>query len=271
MSLIVTLLATLAIVDLVRWSVDEASLFRTFAAMAVGVVAGFGLAWSFGADAWPIVAVVGAVAAVAWGATGSGRFYREGRPGLWAAAALAASTMALLPLAPPIDGSVRRWYEALEVSGLSSVSLERGAAVLSGGLFLLVTGNRLVRGVLAAAGTSPTVGEASLKGGRWLGPLERTFILTLAMAGDLTAAAVVIAAKGILRLPEIRTSRSVPAPAGERDGRSPTGVAEGGSGVLATGEQSSGPPDTVAEYFLVGTFTSWILALLVAGLAQLGA
>ncbi|RBY79356.1 hypothetical protein DQ239_06930 [Blastococcus sp. TF02-09] len=269
MSLVVTLLATLALVDLVRWSVDEASSSRTVAAVLAGALSSLGLAWCCGPDAWPTVVVVGVVAAAVWGVTGSQRLYRDGRTGLVAAVVMAGSTLVLLPLAPAIDGPVASWYDALDFSGLTSVSVERGAVVLVGALFLLTTGNRLVRGVLAAAGTSPTAGEASLKGGRWLGPLERTFILALAMAGDLTAAAVVIAAKGILRLPEIRAPRPPGSP-GMPDGEA-TGAPEGRARVAADDPQAVGAPDTVAEYFLVGTFTSWILALLVAGLAQLGA
>lgn len=270
MSLVVTLLATLALVDLVRWSVDEASWVRTAAAVGAGALGSVGLAWSFGPDAWPTVVVGGVLAAAVWGLTGSKQFYRGGRPGLVAALALAGSTLVLLPLAPALDGPLTRWYDALDVSGLSSVSVERSAVVLVGGLFLLTTGNRLVRGMLDAAGTSPTAGEASLKGGRWLGPLERLFILALAMAGDLTAAAVVIAAKGILRLPEIRASRPVGSPV-TTGGDPSTGAPESRSGAAADDPPAVGAPDTVAEYFLVGTFTSWILALLVAGLAQLGA
>ena len=77
-------------------------------------------------------------------------------------------------------------------------------------LLQLSTGNVLVRLVLAATGTiTPDSHGASqgperrLKGGRLLGPLERLFILGLGLAGNLTAAAIVVAAKGLLRWPEL--------------------------------------------------------------------
>ena len=44
-----------------------------------------------------------------------------------------------------------------------------------------------------------------LKGGRLLGPMERVLILGLGLAGQLTAAAIVIAAKGLLRWPELQS------------------------------------------------------------------
>ena len=74
-----------------------------------------------------------------------------------------------------------------------------------------------------------------LKGGRLLGPMERVFIVGLGLAGEITAASVVVAAKGLLRWPELQAARA--------EGR-------GGPGIHA-----------VTEYFLVGSFVSWMLAL----------
>lgn len=70
-----------------------------------------------------------------------------------------------------------------------------------------------------------------------LGPLERLFIFALALGGDLAAAAVVVAAKGLLRFPELRRA-----------------------------EEDRGRPgsDLVTEYFLVGTLTSWLVAVVLA-------
>jgi hypothetical protein len=111
-------------------------------------------------------------------------------------------------------------------------------------LVQLSTGNVLVRLVLAATGTITTDlhgasrgPERRLKGGRLLGPLERIFILGLGLAGNLTAAAIVVAAKGLLRWPELS---------------SPT-------------EQDR--VHRLTEYFLVGSFVSWLVAL--AGLVLL--
>jgi hypothetical protein len=60
-------------------------------------------------------------------------------------------------------------------------------------------------------------------------------IVGLSLAGQLAAATAVVAAKGIIRFPEIN-ARKV------RD--------EGGIGI-----------DDITEYFLIGSFASWIVAL----------
>ena len=97
-------------------------------------------------------------------------------------------------------------------------------------LLQLSTGNLLVRLLLDAVGVPAETNEKTLKGGRLLGPMERLFILVLAVAGELTAASVVVAAKGLLRWPELRS------------------------------KQEQGPSD-LSEYFLIGSFASWLLAL----------
>ena len=72
--------------------------------------------------------------------------------------------------------------------------------------------------------------EAPLRGGRWIGPLERLLLLLLASMGVHAAIAAVIAAKGVIRFPEI-----------SRDER---------------GDK--------AEEFLIGSLASWALAVLAA-------
>ena len=54
----------------------------------------------------------------------------------------------------------------------------------------------------------PTTGQPAdrLKGGRLLGPMERLVILGLGLAGEFGAAGLVIAAKGLLRFPEIQAA-----------------------------------------------------------------
>ena len=64
--------------------------------------------------------------------------------------------------------------------------------------------------------------ESSMRGGRWIGPLERILILLPA------AIAAIVAAKGVIRFPEISQDK-----AGQK-----------------------------AEEFLIGSFVSWILAVL---------
>ena len=88
-----------------------------------------------------------------------------------------------------------------------------------------------IRLVLDAVGVPAADNEKSLKGGRLLGPMERLVIVGLGLAGHVTAASIVVAAKGLLRFPELQR----------------------GSG--------AGGPSDVTEYFLIGSFASWLLAL----------
>ncbi len=94
----------------------------------------------------------------------------------------------------------------------------------------LATANVAVRLVLDAVGVPASTNEKQLKGGRLLGPMERLFIVGLGLAGQLTAAAVVVAAKGLLRFPELQRGTK------------------------------TGPSD-LTEYFLIGSFASWLVAL----------
>ena len=105
--------------------------------------------------------------------------------------------------------------------------------VLVGGvvLFQVSSANLVVRLLLDAIGVPAVTNEKKLKGGRVLGPLERLFIILLGHSGQLGAAAVVVAAKGLLRYPELQRS-----------------------------EREEGPTD-LSEYFLIGSFTSWLVAI----------
>jgi hypothetical protein avisC_09446 len=73
-----------------------------------------------------------------------------------------------------------------------------------------------------------------MRGGRWIGPLERILIVLLASVEASAAVAAIVAAKGIIRFPEISLDVK------EADG----------------GQK--------AEEFLIGSFASWILAALSA-------
>lgn len=166
---------------------------------------------------------------------------RRGRSRAVALTAFAASVLWLLAAGGRVlagDGLLQRWYDRLDVPGLAAVPLPH--FLLGVGLVLvqLATANVLVRMVLDGVGSPADSNEQTLKGGRLLGPMERVFILALGMAGHVTAASVVIAAKGLLRYPELQANSS----------RGPSG-----------GELS--------EYFLVGSFLSWLIAM--AGLPLL--
>jgi hypothetical protein len=145
--------------------------------------------------------------------------------------------------------------EAVASFGTESV-LERGIGVLPFPLIagssleqvlfvagilamLFATSNAIVRLVLTAMGTRFSNAEQRLRGGRVIGPLERILIFGLGLAGQATAAALVIGAKGLLRYPELNNLR----------------------GEQGTGGSVARPIDVVTEYLLIGSRTSWLLAL----------
>lgn len=144
-----------------------------------------------------------------------------------------------------VGGLVGRWTSWVDLD----VSPDRVLMVLGVLLVQLATANQMVRLVLGSVGAVKPAGQPQasdqLKGGRLLGPMERLLIVGLGLAGQLTMASAVVAAKSIIRFPEINSKR-------DRDGN-PERV-----GI-----------DDVTEYFLVGSFASWILAFaslaLVAG------
>jgi hypothetical protein len=147
---------------------------------------------------------------------------------------------ALSGLASPVTGLVGRW---LPWVGLHSADPTHATLIAGVVLLQLVTGNQLVRLILGSVGAVRPAGQPQpsdrLKGGRLLGPMERLLILGLGLGGQLAAATAVIAAKGIIRFPELNSQRR-----------------EGDSGI-----------EELTEYFLVGSFASWLLALAGVGLA----
>ena len=138
--------------------------------------------------------------------------------------------------AGPIGGDVAAWYSNLAFGFTARVPVDQFVLGVGAALFLLATGNRIVRLTLAATEASLLAGEGTLRGGRLLGPMERVIVAAGVVSGGVAAAAFVIAAKGLLRFREIRS------------------VGEDGGGA----EQAR--IDEVTEYFLVGTFASVLLA-----------
>lgn len=137
------------------------------------------------------------------------------------------------------------WPSWLSRTVASQWSASEVVVVLGVLLAQLATANTVVRLVLDAVGVPATTGEKQLKGGRVLGPMERVFLVGLGAAGELTAAAVVAAAKGLLRFPELQRAH-------RRHDPHPDG------------------PSDVSEYFLIGSFASWLLALVGVALISLG-
>jgi len=107
--------------------------------------------------------------------------------------------------------------------------------LLAVALALTETGNRVTRAVLALAGRPADGGDEEaedpaadgLRGGRYIGPMERLLMVVLGLAQAYPVIAALMAAKGIVRFPEISADRG----AGSR-----------------------------AEEFLIGSLASWGLA-----------
>lgn len=151
--------------------------------------------------------------------------------------------LATTPWASTAGGPIGHWLGVTSVPALSGLSADRALLLLGALLVQGSTGNVLVRLVLLATHTvNPARAQArnpgpALKGGRLLGPMERLVILGLGLTGNYTAAGIVVAAKGLLRFPELQAARD-----------------------RAAGHV--GPPiAAITEYFLVGSFVSWIVAL----------
>jgi hypothetical protein len=179
-------------------------------------------------------AVIALLAAAGWVAVV--RLDGSSSAGLWAAALLA-----LLCAVAVVAGGARE--DAGPLSGLWSPTAPWGSVhpdvvltALGCALFLLESGNVVVRSALRRE-MSVSAEAPGLKGGRLIGPLERLLVFALTLAGAYTLLAAVLAAKGIVRFPEI-----------SRDG-------ENGSR---------------AEYFLIGSLVSWVTALAAALLVWWG-
>ncbi|MFS3130594.1 hypothetical protein ACLM5J_19490 [Nocardioides sp. Bht2] len=209
------------------------SALGAFGTLAVALLAGL----VTGADLAMLVALCAAVAG--WGYLVT---YSFGRQQAWAALAGYASMALLLVLlaqqAGPVGGPFADWVRSTPLPILDERDPQQVLLLLAVLVAQMSTGNVIVRLVLAATGTvNPSKGPGAantLKGGRLLGPMERIFIVGLGVAGHATAASIVIAAKGLLRWPELQAHR----------------------------DATSGPSiDDVTEYFLVGSFVSWLWAL----------
>jgi hypothetical protein len=277
--LLALLLASLGAADLVRSRGSGAIWAPGIVGTAVFVVGatGTGLDWWWN--------VVGAAAVFAWllatepfargpiavgASAGGATVARRSRAAsdhtaYWAIRGLAITVLVIFVAAPALAapaGWLARWYARLPYTALDDVSFTTFALAVGGVLFLFETANVIVRAALRGTGsdarptdtsippaqaaapptrrwgrrapdlvTAATEEPVPLKGGRFIGPLERVFLLALALSGEFTAIAAVVAAKGIIRFPEISKDDT----AGSK-----------------------------AEYFLVGSFASWGLVLVVA-------
>jgi hypothetical protein len=218
--------------DLVRWSPERVSADRTaMAALGTAVVTLVPACLS-GLPALDVALLeVGTLLVVLVWLLFDQRVLNAGYQLAWISTALLAA-FATSGLTSTVAGPLRQWYSSLPFSFVHTMSIDQFLLGLSAALFVLATANRVVRLVLQAAGTPTLAGETTLSGGRILGPMERLFVSAMVVSGNLTAAAALIAAKGLLRLPEIRSNT----------------------------EESGGASDQVTEYFLIGTFCSLLIA-----------
>jgi len=186
--------------------------------------------------AWLVIAAV----VVGWGQVVRQAFGRG--HAVWALALLGGATalaILLSPAAGHVDGPVADWLGASPWRRVAEADPDTALLVLGGLLAQMSTGNVVVRLVLAATGTVNPArpdhdASVRLKGGRLLGPMERLVILGLGLAGQVTGASLVIAAKALIRWPELQSFRR----------------AEEGPTI-----------NEVTEYFLVGSFVSWLVSL----------
>lgn len=214
MTVVALLLAGVGLADLLpRWR--HAGALVLVVAGALGLGAGWHTLW---------IALLVVLVVVVWLDAASHRSTAGTR-------VLAVSLVGVLVASPALrfsDVPLQRWYDALPVPGLATVPLERAALAVGVLLFLTTAANVVVRQALGAVGPHVLEEEQTLRGGRLLGPLERWLVFGFAVAGHVAALGALVAAKGILRFPEISQDT--------RDGMR-------------------------AEYVLVGSFVSWTLAL----------
>lgn len=223
------LLLSIGVADLLRQFIPAR---RRWIAYAVAVVAL--IVVSASVDALP-AAIAAALLTAGWVAMVSPDGAR--RAGIWAAAVVAAiCAAAVLAAGPrPAPGPLgEAWHP---VAPFGPVAVDAVVVVIGAAVFLLESGNTVVRSALRGEHVALGPADSGLKGGRLIGPLERVLVFALTLAGAYTLLAAVLAAKGIVRFPEI-----------SRDGEA--------------GDR--------AEYFLVGSLVSWACALGAAALVWWG-
>lgn len=230
MTMLALFLLMLGVADLFRYGAADTDRLRpAIAVAAAGVVAGLGF-WGLGRPAHNLwLPAIGLVLVALW-LIGDRLPVAKGER--IALTGLAVAALALLAFGQHLsdaDGWLHSWYSSLTINSLDGVSFEQFALAAGCLFFLQNTANLIVRLVLGGAGPGVLASAKTLKGGRILGPLERSFIFAMALSGHFGAVGAVIAAKGILRFPEISRADD-----------------EG----------------NIAEYVLVGSFVSWVLALL---------
>ena len=244
------LLAALAVTDLLRPSDAAPTKQRRVRSWFAGMAAVAVLGWGLGLSPWIALAGAAIIALWLWLTP-----VRRSSP--WALAGLAVVVVLTVfvfdPMLPAPAGPFFNWFEQAAPDFLAGMSFTGFATAVAALLFLLNSANFVVRIVIDLTGvevadddrdatpqptnTPVAKRKVALKGGRFLGPIERILILALGLAGQFGAIAAVVGAKSIIRYPEISKSN------------------DGGK---------------TAEYFLIGSGLSWGLALLALALSAIG-
>ena len=253
------LLAAIGVADIIRSRSPK--IVVLIAAVTVGAAVLVALHLAIGTTLLILAISLGVFAAWIAGTSSRSSLVRKMAVGMLGAGVLAGIAFAPEPAttsgatsgvaaALPGAGVLQEWYAGLAYPALVDVSFGQALAVASLAVFLISSANIVVRTVLelrddedAPRTTRGRLGArrpvaAPLKGGRIIGPLERIFLFALALAGQFTAIGAIVAAKGIVRFPELSRDNS---------------------------------RGSNAELFLVGSFTSWALVLVAVLLARLGA
>lgn len=257
-ALLVLLFAVASVVGGSGWVSGRLSRMSAGVRFLVGVSAVLALGVLVG---WPVLhlgvggVVVSVLVATAWlccGLVSQAQWEKMLRVRQWVRVGRGASENGTDRLEPLIRlACASMLFLAVALCVVASQPLGSRAAKMSAvvGVVVLLTvpANRVVADILAvarhstqgngevAAGCVPSQEsgkqgemESSMRGGRWIGPLERILILLLASVEAPAAIAAIVAAKGVIRFPEISQDK-----AGQK-----------------------------AEEFLIGSFASWILAVL---------
>ena len=259
MSILGAWLFAVGIGDLIRGiSGDVGGWLEARLAPLVGSFAGAVLLAAAGytpAVIWPFFLAV-VIALALWGSL---RSIEGPHQAMWALGSLLffLGTCALLILAAPYlptprsESLMEHWLEAGVYRSLSTRSAPEVTLILGISTVLLATGNALVRSLLVTCDIQIQRRDPQrLKGGRIIGPMERLLIFGFVLAGAPESAALIVAAKSLLRFPEVNRSET------------PMGPGDDGVADLAAGAPQAGPSvAALSEYFLVGSLSSWLIAL----------
>ncbi|HEY9392962.1 MAG TPA: hypothetical protein VIP58_02450 [Nocardioides sp.] len=246
MSWIALLLIGVGTVDFAHSIIDPFKRIRWVPeAIGAAAVIAFGLLSAlFGGDLAAVIVIAGI--SVLWGflahsPQGADKNPHPGIPLALLGGAIFVGIL-LAPVAGEVGGPVAAWAEQAPWVWVEAARPEAVLLVFGGLLVQVSTGNvvvQLVLDVAKVANPLDGVDGNNLKGGRLLGPLERLTIFGLGLTGNLAAAGLVVAAKGLIRWPELQSFR------GEHEGPS---------------------INDVTEYFLVGSFVSWMTSLVTLAL-----